>query len=155
MVVIAAYRGRATRNPISRFLAWAQRSDYSHCAFVWDMREGEMLLSEATILGGVRTHWRETDTSLWVLYPLVHDADEARKRIQERHGWGYDVAGLSGFLWRRIKGGARRLWCSELVADVLGWPDPWRFDVPDVVNAARIAGAVATPWNDVLRQQAP
>ena len=36
--------------------------------------------------------------------------------------------GLLGFVWRRQAGEQRKWFCSEAVAAMLGYDDPWRFD---------------------------
>jgi hypothetical protein len=40
----------------------------------------------------------------------------------------YDVLGLLGFVWRRQTGTQSKWFCSEAVAAMLGFPEPWRFD---------------------------
>ena len=129
MLTIGLYRGRHARNPFGRLLAWWQRSDYSHCAIVWQRNGPVSWVSEATLLGGVRTHWREWEPELWELHDIEADREAVNRWWLEREGRRYDAVGLLGFIFRRIKGARGADWCSEAVTESLGFGDPWRWDV--------------------------
>lgn len=132
-VTIGLYRGRHARNPFGRLIAWWQRSDFSHCAVVWqrdqDATPGVAYVSEATLLGGVRSHWRKWEPGLWELHEVEADRAAVSRWWTERQGRRYDAVGLLGFIFRRIKGARGAYWCSEAVAESLNLGDPWRWDV--------------------------
>jgi hypothetical protein len=50
-------------------------------------------------------------------------------------GKKYDWLGLFGFVWRRQKGASKRYFCSEAVAEMLGFDDAWRFDPMNLYQA--------------------
>lgn len=80
-------------------------------------------------------HWvfRELDLSEPRLRALVGTSDEAaleeaaRAWFEQNKGSPYDVLGLAGFVWRRIKGERHSRFCSEAVMEALGFSEAWRF----------------------------
>jgi len=128
-VTIGFYRGRHVGKFWPWLLAWWMRSEYNHCAIVWEVHEGTAVVSEARFWTGVRTgprEWRQGDWDCWV---IDVDADRVRAWWDQHAGQKYDLAGIFGFIFRRIKGGLRAWWCSEAVMASIGMPDPWRWDV--------------------------
>ena len=128
-ITIGLYRGRHSRRWSSRVLAWWQRCDYSHCAVVWHVIGDTALVSESTAIGGVQTGWRDWEPELWERWVLDVDSTPVQSWWQAHAGQRYDVRALLGFVFRRIKGGARMWLCSEGVMGSIGMPDPWRWDV--------------------------
>ncbi|HSW19000.1 MAG TPA: hypothetical protein VLJ86_17405 [Ramlibacter sp.] len=158
MIVVAFYKGRNRWS--SRFLAWWMRSDYSHCEVVLS-RDGDLYEcgSSSFLDGGVRIKRIKLDPAHWTLYEVPIDIERVRAIIQRNDltdgqaaaafarawfdshaGEGYDVPGLLGFVFRRIKGWARAWWCSEACTAALAWADPWRFDVGTFLAVARTNG---------------
>lgn len=146
-VTIALYRGRQSKRWASRLLAWWQRCDYSHVAIAWQWDQPlyapptAMHVSDATLThGGVRSRWVRWEPKLWELWEIDGDRGVAERWVREHEGARYDWIGLAGFLWRRVKGGSRAWWCSEMVMAILGMPDPWRWDVAHVACYLRRHG---------------
>lgn len=156
-VAIGFYRGRHSGNPFSRLLAWWQRSDYSHCAVVWQVHEARAYVSEATIFGGVQTHWRKWDAAMWDVAEVNSADRDAVSAWWVRHsGSRYDWMGLLGFIVRRIKGVSAAFWCSEAVHASLGWPDAWRVDVADLAVTLRVIGcSLASAKSEIIKQENP
>jgi hypothetical protein len=51
------------------------------------------------------------------------------KWAKENNGAPYDILGLLGFVIRRVKGWRNAWFCSEVAANGLGLPAPWRYDL--------------------------
>lgn len=128
---------------VSRFVAWWQNSDVSHCELVLsDEIEGTYLCGSSSFLdGGVRTKYINLPSSKWRIYEVEPEKGVTPGAwFSEHRGEIYDWFGLFGFVIRRIKGWAKAWWCSEACADALGWPESWRYSVVDFENACRLVG---------------
>lgn len=79
--------------------------------------------------GGVRRKEIWLDPSKWVLVQIDGDAAQAVAALSRYEGEPYDVAGamLSPLRlpWRLV--GYDLSFCSEIVAEALGWDQPWRW----------------------------
>ena len=118
------------RRLFSRFVAWWQRSDASHCEVVLAVLGDVHLCASSSLLdGGVRTKAIWLDPAKWRLYDVPRDVSYAQAWFDLHRGDRYDLLGLLGFVVRRIKGWLRAWWCSEACAAMAGVADPWRYDV--------------------------
>jgi hypothetical protein len=143
-VTVAAYRGRHSGRIGPRLLAWWQRCDWSHLLIVWAINGDKALVSEATLWHGVHTSWRYWSPIAHDCWDVPADSEQVWTWWEDREGWRYDLLGLAGFVFRRIKGSLRAMWCSEAVMESLGYPDGWRFDVAVSVSVMRKHGAPRT-----------
>lgn len=84
--------------------------------------------------GGVRVKHIDLHPDRWDLVE-VPDTPAAWDWLRAREEEKYDLLGLFGFVWRRQTGGSRKWFCSEAVADMLGFPESWRFD-PMILHSA-------------------
>lgn len=127
MLIRVAFRYGDSR-PFARLVCWWTRHDAAHCevAWAWDGERHECV-SSSWLDGGVRGKSIDMPPSKWRIYE-VDAKHDPREWLKKRKGWLYDWLGLFGFVWRRIKGFMRRMFCSEACMDILGVPDPWRFD---------------------------
>lgn len=98
-------------------------------AWAWAEQSHECV-SASFLDGGVRGKTIEMPAEKWRIYEMpgfshLTVADWLVKHDSE----GYDVLGLVGFVFRRIKGWTKRWFCSEAAADMMGLSDPWRYDL--------------------------
>lgn len=127
MLTIAFYRGR--RHAKSWFIAWWQRSDFSHCEVVL-RRVGDVYeCAGAKLFEGVRVTTLELSNDDWEAWEIPADPVVAHAWLERHEGDLYDLLGLLGFVFRRIKGLLGAWWCSEACAGMANIPDPWRWDV--------------------------
>lgn len=137
-LVVAFYRGRQYLK--SWPLAWWQRSDFSHCVVVLRQVGDVYEVAESTLFGGVHTSVHALPEQDWEIYRVPGDHDMAVFWLAQHMGDRYGLLGLLGFLFRRIKGPANQWWCSKAVAAMLGFADPWRYDVATLRDVCRRIG---------------
>ncbi|GAA4425762.1 hypothetical protein [Acidovorax lacteus] len=127
---VAFYKGR--KRLFNRLVSWWLRGPYSHCELVVriDGAGQASCLSSSFVDGGVRLKCMWLNPEHWDVVPLPGyvSPSVAYQWAYDHAGAGYDVLGLIGFVWRPQRGAPRRWFCSEAVAAVLGYPEPWRFD---------------------------
>jgi len=123
---VAFYKGRSRF--FNRAVAWWLRGPYSHCELIMARNGTEATCASSSYLdGGVRTKTMVLDPDHWDVVEVDRSAiPEIWLRVHK--GDRYDVLGLLGFVWRRQSGDQRKWFCSEAVAAMLGFPEPWRFD---------------------------
>lgn len=127
--MLVAFRFNDPR-PLSRLVAWWQRSDASHCEVVLAVQGDVHLCASSSWLdGGVRAKSIWLEPAKWRLYDLPRDEAFARAWFDQHRGERYDLLGLLGFTFRRVKGWLRAWWCSEACAAMAGVAEPWRYDV--------------------------
>lgn len=131
---IAFYKGRTRL--FNRLVSWYLRGAYSHCELVLGTSGGIAICASSSFMdGGVRTKLIELHPDHWDLVEVPGSMDAAFAWVNAHAEHGYDVPGLLGFVWRRTQDSRRRWFCSEAVAAMLGYADPWRFD-PCTLHAA-------------------
>jgi hypothetical protein len=80
--------------------------------------------------GGVRQKQIPLVADKWRIYEIEGiTAADVNAWFEVNHDKKYDSIGLLGFVWRRIEGSARRLFCSEAAADIIGLPTPHLYDL--------------------------
>lgn len=124
----AFYKGR--KRLFNRVTAWWLRGPYSHCELIVgaDMHGRSICASSSMLDGGVRIKAMHLDPEHWDLVDVGGDAAAAWAWAAAHDGDGYDILGLLGFIARALRQSKRRWFCSEAVGEMLGMPDPWRFD---------------------------
>ena len=132
---IAFYKGR--KRLFNRLTAWWLRGDYSHCELILGTNaNGQSICASSSMMdGGVRVKHMRLDAAHWDIVPVAGDPAQAWAWLREHEGEGYDYLGLLGFIVRALGHDKSRWVCSEAVAAMLGFPDPWRFD-PCSLHAA-------------------
>lgn len=78
--------------------------------------------------GGVRVKHMQLNPENWDLLPVAGHAEDAWAWVRQYAGAQYDLLGLLGFVARVLGHDQKRFLCSEAVAAMLGFQDPWRFD---------------------------
>lgn len=136
---VAHYKGRTRL--FNRLVCWYLSGEYSHTELVlWTDDKGISCCASSSFMdGGVRVKFMALDPEHWDIEEVQGDRAKAFQWLEEHAGDGYDVFGLIGFIWRRATGERRKWFCSEAVAAMLGFEDPWRFD-PMVFWAALTRG---------------
>lgn len=70
-----------------------------------------------------KSHWDFVDITC-----LGIDAEDAFQKTKERQGLvKYDYLGIAGFVARPVQEDPNKMFCTEWVATLLGWTQPWRF----------------------------
>lgn len=107
-----------------------QGGDSAHCEVsdAWQDYWHDCV-SASFIDKGVRRKTIELVPSKWRVYEMDIGKETVEKWYQLHKGEGYDLLGLAGFVVRRIKGWFRKKFCSEVGAEIIGLPDPWRYDL--------------------------
>ncbi|MEZ2310884.1 hypothetical protein AB6809_29990 [Paraburkholderia sp. RCC_158] len=87
--------------------------------------------SSAYLDKGVRRAVVNLDPADWDVIDIVTTPEQEAAAIAwfEAHvGQPYDVAGLFGFVFRHYEGEKGKWFCSESVAEALGYAESWRYD---------------------------
>nr|DAN83254.1 MAG TPA: cysteine peptidase [Caudoviricetes sp.] len=139
-VYLALYKGRkqgtSPKELAQRLMdwavRWATRGQYSHCeiAVKHSFADDYHCYSASARDGGVRSKTMPLTPDKWDLIP-IRDA-EAYDRVlalyQSTRGAKYDYTGALGVVvFMSIRQSARRWFCSEWCATVLGLVEPERF----------------------------
>lgn len=135
MMQIASYKGKSRF--FNRLCSWWLRGDYSHTELVlgYDAAGLAICASSSFMDGGVRVKHMRLNPEHWDLVPVAGRVEDAWAWVREYAGAPYDWLGLLGFIARVLGHDQTRFVCSEAVAAMLGFPDPWRFD-PCSLHAA-------------------
>ena len=64
----------------------------------------------------------------WDIVEIEGDPERVRAWFVRESGRKYDYLAWLGFLFRRERGSTTKWFCSEAIADCLGYRDAWRFD---------------------------
>ena len=125
---IAFYKGR-TRF-FNRLVSWWLNGPYSHAELILATdADGYAACASSSFLdGGVRLKYMRLDPEHWDIVDVQGDKATAWAWLKEHDGDQYDTFGLLGLVWRRGKGNPDKVWCTESVAAMLGYDEPWRFD---------------------------
>lgn len=128
-MIRVAFRYGDKSRIFSRFVCLVQGGDCAHTEIsmrcVADVHE---CVSASWLDGGVRVKTMRLPADKWRIYRIDGDPDAAMAWAVAHAGEGYDLLGLLGFVFRRIKGWAKLWWCSECNADIIGLQDSWRYD---------------------------
>ena len=125
---VAFYKGRTKL--FNKLVSWYLNSPYSHCEIILDDSLG-LCGSSSFRDGGVRMKVIPLDPEHWDILDVnlsIQDQILVRAWFEVHSGQGYDVLGLAGFLFRREQGNKNKWFCSESIAEALGYSDPFRFD---------------------------
>ena len=114
----------------ARLVCLLQGGDSAHCevAYAWAGRVHQCV-SASFLDGGVRQKTLALDPAKWRVYEAEGEPTEVLAWLRRHDAERYDWLGLLGFAIRRIKGWSNRKFCSEACADILGLPDPYRYDL--------------------------
>ena len=124
---IAFYKGRSRL--FNRAVSWWLSGPYSHCELVlWTQDGVSYCVSSSFSDGGVRMKAIVLNPDHWDLIEVEGDVSAAINWLDSHDKDLYDLLGLLGFVWRRQDGNKSRWFCSEAVAAMLGFNEPWRFD---------------------------
>lgn len=125
----------------ARFVCLLQGGDSAHCEVAWSWSDlTHECVSSSFLDGGVRGKTINLPPEKWRIYEMPGDYLKVVEWLKAHYFEGYDTLGLLGFVLRRIKGWLRRWFCSEAAADMLGLPDPWRYDLALLESVCRRFG---------------
>lgn len=114
---------------LNRLTCWWTRGEYSHVEVILAEANGVYTCGSSSARdGGVRIKDMPLPTVKWDIVEVHGDIDAVRAWFEREAGRKYDYLAWLGFLFRRMKGSANRWFCSEAIADCLGYRDAWRFD---------------------------
>lgn len=118
-----------------RRLRWCP---YSHAELVVDGR----CHSSSVRDGGVRAKTITLDPARWRVLDLPGaDADAALARFKQREGLGYDWPGALRWGLPFLRQRARADYCFEVVAHMLGLPEPSRWTPLDFIDRFEVKHA--------------
>ena len=136
---IAFYKGRSRL--FNRAVSWWLSGPYSHCELVLWTKDGvSYCVSSSFSDGGVRMKTIVLTPDHWDLVEVGGDVSVAINWLDTHDKDLYDLLGLLGFVWRRQDGDKSRWFCSEAVAAMLGFNEPWRFDPMSLYMALTTKG---------------
>ena len=132
---VASYKGR--KRLFNKLTAWWLAGSYSHTELVLGYdRAGQAICASSSMMdGGVRVKHMHLDPNHWDVLEVGGNEGTAWTWLERHLCAGYDYLGLLGFIARALGHSQGRFVCSEAVAAMLGFPDPWRFD-PCSLHAA-------------------
>lgn len=135
MVKLLFYKGRKSENPQSQFLdrliCFMTNSMFSHVELVehdfsngiyntWSCSPRDKSVRNASI---------NTNNGSWVLREIDGDLEASIKWFKEHRGAKYNWLGLIGvYLNIHLTNGSGTYFCSEAIANCLGFSNPWSFD---------------------------
>lgn len=126
----------------SRLVTWFRGGDSAHCEAshewtgLWHTCTSSSFIDE-----GVRQKRIYLSPTKWRIYEIPDvSAADVDAWFNLNHNKKYDVLGLVGFIWRRIKGSVNRLFCSEAVADILRLPSPHLYDLEVLESVCKRLG---------------
>ena len=122
--IIVFYKGRKypRTRPMGWFLAWWQKSDYSHCETVLRRVADVYECAGAKFLAGVRRAHLRLAPEDWDAWEIPADVQMASDWLAVHEGDHYDPV------------------CSEACAAMAGFQDPWRYDVATLRSACMRIG---------------
>lgn len=108
------------------------RGKYSHVEIVFS--DGTSA-SSSFLDGGVRFKYIDFSGGNWDLLKLDQfDELSARRWFAQHDGQRYDLFGVGRFIVGFVGETKKRWFCSEAVAEALGFKDSWRFE-PNILAA--------------------
>lgn len=114
----------------ARAVCWLRGGDSAHCEVSHRWEGEEALCTSASFMdGGVRQKTINLSPDKWRVYEMDISPEDVVKWHRKHQGKKYDVLGLLGFIWRRVEGSARRFFCSEVSAEIMGLPEPQLYDL--------------------------
>ncbi len=133
---IAFYKGKkpgsGLMTSVFRFLDSATRvltkGPYSHCELVEVLPTGEYkCFSSSYRDGGVRSKILSLNQESWDFVSADFVRLETLQEVENStEGLGYDLLGAMGLVFLTPQS-QKRWFCSELVAEVIGLPESWRY----------------------------
>lgn len=135
MIQVAFYKGR--KRLFNRLVSWWLKGQYSHCELVLKtLSDGtSQCVSSSFMDGGVRIKHITLNPEHWDLVHVGGSVAKAWSWAVDHEEDRYDLLGLLGFVWRRQEGEKHKWFCSEAVAAMLGYSEPWRFDPMNLYSA--------------------
>lgn len=132
---VAFYKSR--KRLFNRLVSWWLVGPYSHCELILhtDTNGYSTCASASYMDGGVRVKTMVLDPAHWDLVDAPDAYLSARMWLNRHEDDRYDLLGLLGFVWRRQSGDQNKWFCSEAVAAMLGYSEPWRYDPMTLYSA--------------------
>lgn len=143
-VYLAFYRGTAPgfAGLVDRGIRLVTRSRYSHVEVCvgHPFEIAAMCVSASGMDGGVRGKRMSLSPARWDVMPAPWiNRGDVYRWLLDNQGAGYDWLGVLRFAFPVFRGSRRRWFCSEVVADLLGLQEPWRFSPADAhIIASRL-----------------
>lgn len=127
-MVVAFYKGR--KRIMNRLISWWFLGKYSHVELVFGYDETGLAICGTSSLmdEGVRIKHIRIDPENWDLIELDIDMVNAWEWMKENEGKKYDYLGAIGLVARILGNSSSRIFCSEAIAEMLGFTESWRFD---------------------------
>lgn len=142
MISVAFYK--ANSSLLDKAVAWWSNGPYSHCEVIISyVGEGLYLCASSSPHdGGVRFKEIAINEEEWDVVGVEGNLGLVQGWFVGHVGAKYDYLGLFGFVFRRGVQDQRRWFCSEAIAESLGYPSPWRYDPNTLFDLMAIRKAV-------------
>ena len=144
---LAFYKGRKEENPntsfFDRVVCFFTNSRYSHVEFVTHLAAPDQIYSDCYASsprdGGVRRASINLRNGNWEVYEMPSFLREryVDEFFHKKFGAGYDWLGAIGTTVRIFKQENQRWFCSEIIADLLGYGDPHLYTPEDLFRALK------------------
>lgn len=146
-IYLASYTGTQPgwHGIFNRGIRWLTRSRFSHTEVcIGNPLEGRVwCISSSGVDGGVRAKMMQLSADRWEVLPMPWvTADAVWAFIRKHEKTGYDLIGCGRFLLPfLLREHPTRWFCTETVAAIAGYAEPWRFSPADfhVIVQARLA----------------
>lgn len=125
---VAFYKGQ-TRF-FNKAVCWWLNGPYSHAELILETDHNGIsaCASSSFMDGGVRLKYMRLNPANWDIFEIDGDIGAAWTWLRLHDEMLYDTFGLIGTVWRRSEGDPNKMWCTESIAAMLGYDEPWRFD---------------------------
>jgi len=136
-IYLASYKGthKGWQGWFNRGIRWLTHSIYSHTEIcIGHPFEGPVhCISSSGVDGGVRAKRMQLNAENWDVLPMLWVKEEAVWAFLLDHkGSGYDLIGCGRFLLPfLLREHPTRWFCTETVAAIAGFKEPWRFSPAD------------------------
>jgi hypothetical protein len=136
-IYLASYKGTQKGLPgwMNRGIRWLTRSIYSHTEICIGHPFGSPVhcISSSSVDGGVRAKLMHLNPEKWDVLPMPWVKEEAVWAfVLDHKGSGYDLLGAGRFLLPFLLREHPNKWfCTEVVAAIAGFKEPWRFSPAD------------------------
>lgn len=152
MIYVASYKSTQPgwQGIFNRGIRWLTKSPYSHTEVcIGHPFHGPVpCISSSGVDGGVRAKTMQLSPEKWDVLPMPWVTEQDVLAFLQKHqGSGYDYMGAGRFLLPfALRDHPIKWFCTEAVAAIAGFDDPWRFSPADFhVIVGRVSRHPASP----------
>lgn len=153
MIYLASYKStqKGWQGIFNKGIRWLTKSQYSHTEIcIGNPFELPVpCISSSGVDGGVRSKTMQISPEKWDILPMPEVTEKDIQDFLSQHkNTGYDFVGAARFLLPfALREHPKKWFCTEAVAAIAGYQDPWRFSPADfhvIAQRQLTAGAPTT-----------